>query len=327
MVFLLDSVALRHKAGGSVTTNVQMREMDLHLADVVADGLDGTARRQGAHGREGDVEVAPHEGGPELAAEETRAREVVLAAGAGGRWSTEAAVFASSSMLVNSTPHTQFFCTWLKFWSPALDRIVGLQFLRLLKVFPFPTCFTAPCLTYICLHTSLHRFLHLDLVRLPLLRCSPLQGGLCIGRLAEQFPLTGYEPKSVIEISSEHTPTNSPSREGSLDTNLDDLVNSVDASEIYDTTDMGRLTPPLFSQEREVSANPFYVSSSRTHSSVEKYMVHIDPYSSVERSMRDVGTFSTFGKPLSKGKRNRELESVQDSQMARERSLSEGRCS
>ena len=62
-------------------------------------------------------------------------------------------------------------CTWLKFWSPALDRIVGLQFLRVLKVIPSHSCFTAPCLTHSWRQASLHRFLHLHLVRLPLLRC------------------------------------------------------------------------------------------------------------------------------------------------------------
>ena len=39
--------------------------------------------------------------------------------------------------------------------------------------------------------------------------------------------------------------------------------------------------------------------------------------------MRDVDPFSSFGKPLSKGGRNRELERVQDSQMEKERILSE----
>ena len=75
-----------------------------------------------------------------------------------------------------------------------------------------------------------------------------------------------------------------------------DLATTLDASEVYDTTDVGRLTSPLFSQEREVSADPF-VPCSPTHSSVEK-------------SRRDVEPFSSFGKPLSKGERNRDLESV-----------------
>ena len=89
-----------------------------------------------------------------------------------------------------------------------------------------------------------------------------LQGGSCIGRLAEQSPLTGYGPKSRIEVSSEHTPIILPSRRGSLDTNVDDLATTLDASEVCDTTDVGRLTSPLFSQEREVSAFPFGVSCS-----------------------------------------------------------------
>ena len=33
-----------------------------------------------------------------------------------------------------------------------------------------------------------------------------LQGGSCFGRLADQSLLTGYEPKSLIEVSKEHTP-------------------------------------------------------------------------------------------------------------------------
>ena len=62
----------------------------------------------------------------------------------------------------------------------------------------------------------------------------------------------------------------------------------------------------------EISAIPCNVSCSQTRSTMEK-------------SMRDVDPFSSFGKPLSKGGRNRELESVQDSQMERERILSEQR--
>ena len=157
---------------------------------------------------------------------------------------------------LNSTPHCThlsrathaFFlvCTWLKFWSPALDRIVGLQFLRVLKVVPSYPCFTAPCLTHSCLRTSLHRFLHLHLVRLPLLHWKILRGvhplckeGDTLVRLAGQSPLTGQEPKSLIEVSSERVPINSPSSRGSLDTILDDLATTVNASEVYGTTENG----------------------------------------------------------------------------------------
>ena len=82
-----------------------------------------------------------------------------------------------------------------------------------------------------------------------------------------------------------------------------------------DTTDVGRLTSPLCTRERESSANPFGASCSQTHSSTEKSVRKVESFSSAE-------PFSSFGKPLSKGKRVRDLESVQDSQMERERILS-----
>ena len=101
-------------------------------------------------------------------------------------------------------------------------------------------------------------------------------------------PVTQVMSPNLSSKSAANTPINVPSRKGSLDTNLDDLATAVDASEIHDTTDVGRLTSPLFSQERELSAIPFSVSCSQTHSIVEK-------------SSRDVEPFSSFGKPLSKG--------------------------
>ena len=64
------------------------------------------------------------------------------------------------------------------------------------------------------------------------------------------------------EVSSEHTPIILPSRRVSLDTNADDLVTTLDASEVCDKTDVGRLTSPL-SQEREVRAIPFGFSCSQ----------------------------------------------------------------
>ena len=67
-------------------------------------------------------------------------------------------------------------------------------------------------------------------------------------------------------LSSKSAAINLPSRKDSLDTNPDDLATTEDASEIHDITDVGRLTSPLYSHEREVSAHPFSVSCS----SVEK---------------------------------------------------------
>ena len=66
------------------------------------------------------------------------------------------------------------------------------------------------------------------------------QGGLSVGRLAEQSPLTGYEPKSLIEVRSESTPIVPPSRRCSLDTNVNDLATTLEASEVCQTWD-GRL--------------------------------------------------------------------------------------
>ena len=137
----------------------------------------------------------------------------------------------------------------------------------------------------------------------------PPQGGSCFGRLSEQSPLTGCEPKSLIEVSSEHTPIVLLSRSCSLDTNADDLATTLDASDI---SDVRRLTSPLFSQEREVGAIPFGVSCSQPHSTIGK-------------PRRDDDRCAGFQKSLSRWKRkiSRDSESVQDSQMERERMLSE----
>ena len=70
----------------------------------------------------------------------------------------------------------------------------------------------------------------------------------------------------------------------------------------FTTTEIGQLTSPLFSQEREVSANPFCVSCSQTHSNVEKSRQDVDPFSSVEKARLGVEPFSRFEKLLSKGK-------------------------
>ena len=78
----------------------------------------------------------------------------------------------------------------------------------------------------------------------------PLQGGLSCGRLAERTLLTGCELKSLIEVSSEHTPIILLSRRGSLDRKVDDLATTLDASQVCETTDVRRLSSPLFSGAR-----------------------------------------------------------------------------
>ena len=138
----------------------------------------------------------------------------------------------------NSTPHRArltraahailVVCTRLKFWSPAPDRIVGLQFLRALNVIPSHSCFDPQLSPHF---SSPFPTLAPGSSATPSLLCpsanpstATLQGGLCLGRLGEQSLLTCSEPKSLIEVSSEHTPMILPSRGDSLDTNLDDLL-------------------------------------------------------------------------------------------------------
>ena len=52
-------------------------------------------------------------------------------------------------------------------------------------------------------------------------------------------------------------------------------------------------------------------------------MRDVDPFSSIGKPVRDVEPICSFEKPLSKGERNRQLESVQVSHMEKERILSE----
>ena len=68
---------------------------------------------------------------------------------------------------------------------------------------------------------------------------------------------------------------------------FNDLATMAGASEIYDTTEVGQLTPPVFSQRREVGADPFSVSGSQAHSSVAKSIQHTDLFSSTGKLVRD----------------------------------------
>ena len=95
------------------------------------------------------------------------------------------------------------------------------------------------------------------------IHCNDPGGGGWFGRMAEQSPLTGYEPNSLIEISSAHTPIIFPSRRNSFHTDFND-VPAIAASDDTDTLDAG-VTSPLFTQEREV--NPFSDSVASASSS------------------------------------------------------------
>ena len=90
--------------------------------------------------------------------------------------------------------------------------------------------------------------------------CATPHGGLQFGDLVEPTPLTGYEPKTCIDVSSGHTPINYSSRRKSFNTDCNDLTTTVAASETPFLKKVGQSTSPLLFQEREVSSNPFCVS-------------------------------------------------------------------
>ena len=94
---------------------------------------------------------------------------------------------------------------------------------------------------------------------------------------------------------------------------------------------MGQLTSPLCSQKCEVSANPFGVpgsqqqaaASSNKHLEVCKSLARSRSKEHREKPVRGAVSFPSPEKPVSKGERNRELESVQLSQMEKRKILSE----
>ena len=65
-------------------------------------------------------------------------------------------------------------------------------------------------------------------------RCATPRGGFQFGRLVEPTHFTGYEPKTCIDISSEHAPINYSSKRHSFNTEYNDLTTTVAASEIPD---------------------------------------------------------------------------------------------
>ena len=74
-----------------------------------------------------------------------------------------------------------------------------------------------------------HRFLWCELNQA---QPAPIHGGgSWFGRVAEQSHLTGYEPNSLIESSSEHRPINFPSGKNSLNTDINDVTTTVAASD------------------------------------------------------------------------------------------------
>ena len=166
-------------------------------------------------------------------------------------------------------------------------------------------------------------FLHLFQHRHPVLQlhphCSFLRRVQLLPLRKEGCSLAAWPNKALSQVMSPR-----PSSKSAANTDFSDLATTVDASEKIDPTEVGQLTSPLFSKDREVNANPFSDSGSQAHSSVEKPMRDTDLFSCTGKLVRDTDLFSSSGKPvrgvessssvarsLSKGQRNRELESVQ----------------
>ena len=132
-----------------------------------------------------------------------------------------------------------------------------------------------------CIFSSPFSSLFLTLARSPLTSPSllhlsasqstaTLQGWLCFGRLAEQPLLPQVTNPSLSSKSAASTPR-STSRTGSLDKKTSTIsATKVGALEMLNTSDLGRLTSSLLSQERQVSAFPFSVSRISAHSNVKR---------------------------------------------------------
>ena len=89
---------------------------------------------------------------------------------------------------------------------------------------------------------------------------APIDGAVhCLAEWLNKGPSQVYEPKNFIKVSSEHTHIDSPSRQNSLSTDVNDLITTVAASDIAETIKTEPLTSPLFTQETEVSPNSFGV--------------------------------------------------------------------
>ena len=79
--------------------------------------------------------------------------------------------------------------------------------------------------------------------------CANPRSGSWFGCTVEQNPLTGSEPSSLIEISSEYTPINFHSRRNNCNADLNSVPTTIAASAVADFHGERQLTSPLFTQE------------------------------------------------------------------------------
>ena len=115
------------------------------------------------------------------------------------------------------------------------------------------------------------------------------------GHLADPLPHTGYEPKSCIDIRSEHTPINYPSRRNSFNIE-NDLTTTVAA---YENSD-------CFQQQAAASGSSQHVSASEVNP-----WFGADMWARTRKPVRGNVSNVSVEETLSKRKRDRDLESVQ----------------
>ena len=84
--------------------------------------------------------------------------------------------------------------------------------------------------------------------------CVPLQGHM-FGRVAEQSPFTGCDPKAPVEVSStEVTTLLLPSRKtstGSTYNSGEEIVTTPAVSEVDERSSLGMLASPLLTKDRD----------------------------------------------------------------------------
>ena len=125
--------------------------------------------------------------------------------------------------------------------------------------------------------------------------CTTPPGGMLFGHLAESSLHTGYEPKTCIDLSIEHTSINYPSMRNSFNIE-NELTTTVASSENSDG----------FHQQAAVSGIPQPVPPS-----VVNPWLSADMWSSTRKPVRGNASIASVEGTLSRGKENRDLESLQ----------------
>ena len=118
--------------------------------------------------------------------------------------------------------------------------------------------------------------------------CATPSGGLLFGHLAEPTPLTGYKPKTCIDVNNEHTPLNYTSRRNSFNIENNDLTTTTAASDNSDG----------FHQQAAASGGP-----QRAPASVVNPWLGADTWSSTRKLVRGNESLSSVEGTLSRGKK------------------------